>query len=266
MRREQFDVVLDLQGLGRSAICAWLSGAETIIGLDNPREGRREGAQVFYDVLAPRSAPGTMATDRYLNALSVLGVPLDWNIQWLPARKKVAAHVQEQAQKKPGRWVMLLPGARWDNKRWPVELYAQTVKLLASRNGGLNFAILGAKSDVALAETIVSANPGQCLDLTGRTTLWEMIEWLRLADVVIANDTGPLHVAAALGRPLVPIYGPTDPHSTGPHGQLDRVLQTRDLECVPCMSQTCTWREPLACMKAITPEMVSERTMALLQG
>ena len=152
------------------------------------------------------------------------------------------------------------------NLQGPVELYAQTVKLLASRNGGLNFAILGAKSDVALAETIVSANPGQCLDLTGRTTLWEMIEWLRLADVVIANDTGPLHVAAALGRPLVPIYGPTDPHSTGPHGQLDRVLQTRDLECVPCMSQTCTWREPLACMKAITPEMVSERTMALLQG
>ena len=260
MRREQFDVALDLQGLSRSAVVAWLSGAETVIGLEHTREG----AGMAYDVTAARVPWETLATERYLSVLPLLGVPVRWDFEWLPVRKKVAARVREQAQAKPGRWVMLLPGARWDNKRWPVELYAQTVKLLAARDSGLSFAVLGARSDSPLAESIVRTAPERCLNLTGRTSLPEMIEWLRLADAVIANDTGPLHIAAALGRPLVPIYGPTNPRRTGPHGQVNDVLQARDLECVPCMKDSCSHREPLACLRAITPEQVCERTTVLL--
>src|SRR5207249_1332270 len=76
IRAKRFDCVLDLQGLARSGIMAWLANADTVIGLDNDREGRREGAQTFYDVLAPRSPAATHAVDRYLSVLSVLRVPV----------------------------------------------------------------------------------------------------------------------------------------------------------------------------------------------
>jgi hypothetical protein len=72
-------------------------------------------------------------------------------------------------------------------------------------------------------------------------------------------------VAAALRRPLVAVYGPSDPRSTGPHGQLDHVLQARHLACVPCMRPTCSNAEPLACLLAITPEQVCQRANARLE-
>jgi lipopolysaccharide heptosyltransferase II len=159
---------------------------------------------------------------------------------------------------------MLLPGARWENKRWPAEFFAETVRQLGGEDSSLNFAILGGSGDRALAEVISHANRDRCLDLTGRTSLSEMIEWLRGADLVIANDTGPLHVAAALGRPVVAIYGPSDPLHTGPHLQSDRVLQANDFPCVPCMKRTCSYREPLACLRSITPERVCERARMIL--
>lgn len=272
VRSHRFDYVLDLQGLSRSAFFAWLANGAVAAGLDNEREGRREAAQIFYDVLARPSPRGTPAADRYLGMLEILGLPIDWNFQWLPQRKPVAARVQESAASLAApsesaarqRWVMLLPGARWMNKRWPAESFAQTAALLRAQDPDLRFAVLGVAGDKPLAELICRANPDHCVDLTGKTSLPEMIEWLRLADLVISNDTGPLHVAAALERPIIAIYGPSDPDYTGPHGQRDAVLQCADLPCVPCMSQTCDYADPLACMKAITPELVSTRALSLL--
>ena len=307
VRKHRFDYVLDLQGLSRSAFFAWLANGRTVIGLDNDREGRREAAQIFYDVLARPSPRGTPAANRYLGVLERLGLPIDWNFQWLPRRRAVARKVNEFATQWPSletvdkvqgrarsplravaddpadggsrqvgthpaddsnrrfsKWVVLLPGARWMNKRWPAELFAQTTTRLATVNPDLRFAILGVAGDKPLAEVICRANPNRCLDLTGQTSLPEMIEWLRLAELVISNDTGPLHVAAALRRPLLAIYGPSDPNGTGPHGQSAGVLQASHLPCVPCMKQTCDYVEPLACMKSITPEMVANRALAVL--
>ena len=86
MRRERFDWALDLQGLARSGIFAWLANAGLVAGLDNPREGGREGARMYYDMVAPRIAAGTHAVDRYLGILPQLGVPVHKNFQWLPER------------------------------------------------------------------------------------------------------------------------------------------------------------------------------------
>ena len=89
-------------------------------------------------------------------------------------------------------------------------------------------------------------NPGRCLNLAGQTSLWEMIEWVRRGRLVISNDTGPMHVAAALGRPLVALFGPTNPRRTGPYGKPGSVLQIHSLSCVPCMKPrchyACRWR------------------------
>jgi ADP-heptose:LPS heptosyltransferase len=116
--------------------------------------------------------------------------------------------------------------------------------------------VLGSQSERPLGEEIAAAVSGRCLNLAGSTSLEEMIEWIRLSSLTVTNDTGPMHVAAALRRPVIAIFGPTAPWNTGPYGQLGNVLQTGDLACVPCMKSQCGYREPLACLHAITPEVV----------
>ncbi|MDB6020247.1 MAG: Lipopolysaccharide heptosyltransferase [Pedosphaera sp.] len=266
MRRERFDWAIDLQGLARSGLFTWLADAELSVGLDNPREGAREGARLYYDLLTPRAARGTHAVDRYLAILPQLGVPVHQRFQWLPERPQIADAVREKWRPVPARWVALLPGARWNNKRWPVENFTDLVRRLSASEPDLQFAILGGNADCALGQAIAETNPNRCLNLTGQTSLPEMIEWLRLTELVITNDTGPMHIAAALRRPIVALFGPTDPNATGPYGQRQRVLQTSGLPCVPCMKSHCTYQEPLACLRAITPAMVCEQARATLRS
>ena len=264
MRQERFDLAIDLQGLARSGLFTWLANAETSIGLDNPREGAREGARLYYDVLTPRCAPGTHAVDRYLAVLPQLGVPVHDQFQWLPERPEIAAQVHEKWKPDSARWIVLLPGARWNNKRWPMENFAGVVQILSKSEPDVKFAILGSKADGVLGKFISAANPERCLDLTGQTSLLEMTEWLRLSELVITNDTGPMHIAAALRKPIVALFGPTDPSATGPYGQQKQVLRSKGLPCIPCMKSECGYQEPLACLRAITPAAVCERARKTL--
>jgi heptosyltransferase-1 len=255
MRRHHFDWAIDLQGLARSSIFAWLANAGLTVGLDNLREGSREGAHALYDLTPPRAPAGMHAVDRYLAVLPLLQVPVYSNFVWLPPRPEIAALVEQKWQPSRARWVALLPGGRWDNKRWPVQYFVEWVKL-AQQSMDVNFVILGSKDEHALGETIAAASPDRCLNLAGQTSLLEMIEWLRLSQITITNDTGPMHVAAALRKPVVALFGPTNPASTGPYGQLNNVLQNATLPCVPCMRAKCLYHEPLACLHSITPSMV----------
>lgn len=264
LRAMRFDCAIDLQGLARSAVFGWLADSGVFYGLDNPREGEREGARSLYDLFPPRSPRGTHAVDRYLSILPLMGVPVHWNFEWLPQRPQVSAAVQRKWNPGSGPWMMLLPGARWDNKRWPVTYFAEVVRRLGQTTH-LRFAILGSAADKPLGRAIAEANPKQCLDLTGQTSFHEMIEWIRLGRLTLSNDTGPMHVAAALGKPVITVFGPTDPRSTGPYRQPHNVLQTASLPCVPCLRDVCRYRESLACLHAITPAMVCEKVLRELE-
>lgn len=265
MRRHRFDWAIDLQGLARSSIFAWLANAGLLVGLDNPREGAREGAHALYDLTPPRAPARMHAVDRYLAVLPLLQVPVHSKFDWLPPRPDLAAQVEEKWHPGGSRWMALLPGGRWDNKRWPVQYFVEWVKL-AQKNLDMNFVILGSKDEHSLGETIAAVNPQRCLNLAGKTSLLEMIEWLRLSHLTITNDTGPMHVAAALRKPVVALFGPTDPASTGPYGQLQNVLQTNTLPCVPCMRDKCLYHEPLACLHALTPSMVLHQARQALHA
>jgi lipopolysaccharide heptosyltransferase I len=258
MRQTNFDLALDLQGLGRSGLFAWLANAQLTVGLDNPKEGRREGARAFYDVRPAPALPQTHAVDRYLSVLSVLGVPAHQDFDWLPERPAIAAEVRRKWRTEGSAWTVLLPGARWGNKRWPASHFRRLRELLSAEPGG-RFVILGAPNEQAIGEAIAENDPERCLNLIGKTSLWEMIEWIRLSRLVVTNDTGPMHVAAALRKPVVATFGPTDPRLTGPYGQLEHVAQRRDLPCVPCMKDTCRYRDPLACLTGISAEDVARR-------
>ncbi len=92
-----------------------------------------------------------------------------------------------------------------------------------------------------------------------------MVEWVRLCDLMITNDTGPMHVAAALGKPLVALFGPTEPRRTGPYRQLNDVLRI-DLPCSPCLKSHCTYEKPNECLNALSPAAVFEFARKKLQG
>ncbi len=144
------------------------------------------------------------------------------------------------------------------------DYFAELARRLAGEVPDTRLAVLGSGADEPLGRLITAAAPDHCLNLCGRTTLPEMIEWVRRSDLLITNDTGPMHVAAALGKPMVALFGPTEPRRTGPYGHLRDVLRV-DLSCSPCLSPRCTSIRPQECLRAISPEAVLARVRERLQ-
>jgi lipopolysaccharide heptosyltransferase II len=259
MRCHSFDWVIDLQSLARSGIMAWLANGEFTVGLDDPREG----ARAFYDVVIPRASWHTHAVDWYLDVLPALDIPVDMNFTWLPVRRQFSALVREKWPNTERRLVMFQPGGRWRNKRWPLEHFIDLSRALSHEFDDIDFAVLGGQHDRELGEAISRSCPNRCLDLTGRTSLLEMVEWIRACSVLVTNDSGPMHVAAALRKPMVALFGPTEPQRTGPYGHLHQVVR-QDLPCVPCMKDTCAYSRPLECLRSISPLSVATRVRQIL--
>ncbi|MEO7300666.1 MAG: lipopolysaccharide heptosyltransferase II [Verrucomicrobiota bacterium] len=252
MRRKNFDLVIDLQGLARSGSFAWLANGGLTIGLDDAREGARG----FYDVAIPRPSSHTHAVDWYLQVLKFLDVPVHHNFQWLAPHLESQRKVEEIAGRDV-RWIAINPGARWLNKRWPAEYFSELVGRLAVQNKNSRFVILGGKDDQPLGQIISRSHQNSCLDLTGKTSLLEMIEWIRRSEFIVTNDTGPMHVAAALKKPVIALFGPTAPQRTGPYGQLEKTVRI-PLPCSPCLKNFCSYPKPLECLRAITPQFVHD--------
>src|SRR5271154_7121992 len=168
LRAQKFDLVIDLQCLARSGAFAWLARGKFLIGLDEVREGARG----FYDRAVPRKSFHTHAVDWYLSVLPQLGVPVHKNFQWLPERPEISAEVKRKRPEVDSKFqipnsklILLQPGARWENKRWPVEYFSQLVLLLAGKFPAARFAILGSAEDRPLGEVIFRAEPARCLNL-----------------------------------------------------------------------------------------------------
>ncbi len=252
LRNEQFDWVLDLQGLARSAIMAWLARGKLTVGMNT----RREGASAVCDLLVDR-APDEHAVDWYLGALRTLKIPQACEFDWLPARPDWASQFKLKWPANGGKWVAIAPGARWDTKRWPPDYFKRAIELLLKKDAHLSVAIFGDKSDAPIGAALASVNPQRCLDLTQRTSLPELVEWIRHSEILLTNDTGTMHIAAALKKPVVALFGATNPNKTGPYGQSSQVVKVA-LPCSPCMKRVCKNVRQLECLRLITPEQVAE--------
>ena len=264
IRAHRFDWVIDLQALARSSLIAWFANGRFTVGLSD----LREAAPAFHDVSVPRPSPAAHAVDWYLAVLPALGVPVHWDFEWMPPRPGVAeALLRKWPQLLERRnWVLFQPGARWASKRWPPERFAEVARLLALRDARLRFGVLGGPGEREAGEIVARAVPGACLNLAGETTLHEMVEWVRLSRLLVTNDTGPMHVAAALKTPVIAVFGPTEPRRTGPYGQAQRVLQARELPCVPCFKARCPLPRPLECLDRISAAAVALRAGELLRN
>lgn len=255
MRQQRYDLVIDLQGLARSGTFAWLANAGMSIGLGD----HREGARGYYDITVDRPSRNAHAVDWYLRVAERLGLPVAEPYEWIPRRELAAQSIASKWSPQGKRWLAVCPGARWLNKRWPVEHFKELLQLMAVRSNTLHFAILGGPEDNPLGESISEAIPGRCLDLTGKTSLPELIEWVRVCDAMVTNDTGPMHIAAALGVPVAAVFGPTKPAHTGPYRQTHLALRNTSLSCVPCMKSHCKHEPELECLTSLRPATIARQ-------
>lgn len=238
LRCERYHLALDLTGLLKSALIARLARAEVVLGASYTREG----ARLFYHArVGPRNLD-RHAVLRNLDAAAYLGLEADpgaFPLRFpapatpLPAGRPVA---------------VLIPGARWATKRWPMDRFAAVAAGLLE--GKVHVLVVGEEAPGG-----GGGWPAGVQDLRGKTSLVELGAILSRAHLVVANDTGPMHLAAALGRPVIALMGPTDPRRTGPAGDGHRVLSGFP-PCSPCFSRTCRNSDHLCCLTAVGPEAV----------
>jgi len=260
LRRAGYTTVLDLQGLFRSAFLCRASGAPRRIGLSDAREG----AEQSYTDVVPVPAEPMSSVDRYLLAAEALGAPAGavrrFDIH-LPPEKLAAARALLVARglAEGQRYVVLVPGGRWATKRWPEERFAALAQRV-DEHLGLVPVLAGAAGERQIAERMRRMRGGRMVDLIGRTDLKTLAALLRGAACVVSNDSGPMHLAAALGRPVVALFGPTSPQLTGPYGAGHVVLADR-AECARCDDRRCRWEgsaRELVCLRNIAVDEVFE--------
>lgn len=249
LRSKHFDLVIDLQGLFKSAALAAISGCSNRIGYAEMREGSG---------LVSKAIVGAHKDDhvieRYLDVVRYLGAEVEQVEFPLPDLSQEEEQVKSKLADHGcvGKYFVIVPGARWETKCWPAEHYATLIKELVKHD---NYVVLaGGKDDEVKGQEIAKlVASDKCIDLTGQTTLKELVALIKDSDLYISADTGPLHFAAALKKPLVCMYGPTKADRTGPYGGDNQIIILSPAQCAGCLRKQCdNWH----CMYDITPQMV----------
>jgi lipopolysaccharide heptosyltransferase I len=215
LRKRRYDLVVDCQGLGRSGAMTFSTGASTRVGL---RTARELGWVGYTDRHRPE--PGLHTVDEMLSLLHPLGVPAVPDLRlYVPAAADGWWSARRQdLGLKDGRYGILAPTSRWPAKRWPADRWRRIVEPLRQR--GLDrLLLIGAPSEREQIRAVTGdeAAPG-LVDVCGETTVGQTMALIAGAELVVANDSAPLHMAVGLGRPYVGLFGPTDPARVGPYG------------------------------------------------
>jgi len=216
LRQSRFDVVLDLQGLFRTGLLSWLSGCRQRFG---PRW--REMAHLFYTTSIPPRLAWIHVVDYYLKLVAALGASdlrAEFVLPEKPEARAVALDLLSSHKVDRDRYAIVIPGSAQASKCWPPERFAALVDRLASAHG-LTVAATGGRSESAMIERIRSLAKHPPINLAGQTSLPMLVEVLRRAKLVVSNDTGPGHIASALGRPLVMMFSWSNPLRVGPYGR-----------------------------------------------
>jgi heptosyltransferase-1/heptosyltransferase-2 len=240
-----------MQGLFKSAMMAAISGCSNRIGYCEMREGSG---------LVSKAICGSHSKDhvieRYLDVARHLGAKVEEVEFPMPDLTKESKEVEEKLAAKglQGDYIVVVPGARWKTKEWPVEHYAELAKKIAA--DGMYIVLAGGPDDAPKGAKIKElSDSDKVIDMTGQTTLRELAALIKGCKVYISADTGPLHFAAALKKPLVAMYGPTKADRTGPYGSDKATVMITPAKCAGCLKKACNdWH----CMHDITQEMVYE--------
>jgi heptosyltransferase-1 len=253
LRKRRYDWVLDLQGLLKSALPARMARARRVLGPSY----RREGARLFYSAVTGERNRNRHAVDEALDTARFLGCPEQNSV--FPVRFPRVRRTE------PGVRVAIAPFSRWPTKNWPLRQFADLARRLGQRIPATFFLVGGPADREAAREWPRLAGGVRTVPCCGDMTLVETGSLMQEMDLAITVDSGPMHMAAALGVPVLALFGPTDPARTGPYGSNHRVLWADgNLSCRPCFSDTCS-RDDHACMGRLYPSRVVEVAAEMLK-
>jgi len=240
LRSRQFDMVFDLQGLFRSAVMTLATGASVRVGLQTAREG----SYLATNCTIPDTGLNVPAHARLWRVAEFLGftdAPKETLIATSEADRTSVASLLKRL---PRPVIAVHPGAGWETKRWPVEKFATLLSHCSATWGGSTI-ILGSRGERVEAErlhqllaglqTSSLASPDNIINLAGETTLKQLTQLLKQVDITVSNDSGPMHLAAALGTPTLGLFTCTSATRSGPSGMMHEVVSTT----VPCAASYC---------------------------
>jgi len=259
LRNSSYDIVVDLQGLFRSGFLTALSRGKRKIGMS----GGREGASIFLKEPPVPVDYDQHAIDRYLNIASYLDCKtfeFKGEIPVFEQDKKLADEILGSDTEK-NNIVAINPMAKWKTKLWEPNKFSE---LASGLQKDLNCRIIftGSNQDRAIIDEMIkqTGNTAGPLNLAGRTSLKELAYLYSSCSVLVCTDTGPMHIAAAMGCGVVALFGPTAPLRTGPYGTGHRVIRS-GIDCSPCFKKECG---DTKCMKDITVNAVADAVKSIL--
>ncbi len=251
LRAGRYDMIVDLQGLLRTGIMAFFASSPLKIGFKHAREGSRH----FYNKKI--SVNGSLhAVDKCLEVAKSVGAKTN--------RVEFPFYIDDTERKIIRRlignlteYVVVVPSARWETKKWPAENFGTLISRLS-----VPCIIIGSAADEETIRRVMAFSKGKGINLCGKTSLKELLALIEGAKAMVSNDSGPMHIGAAMGIPVIALFGPTDPSKTGPYGWSEirseqkgeklKVLKA-SLDCSPCFRKKC--KDPL-CMRNISVETV----------
>jgi predicted lipopolysaccharide heptosyltransferase III len=286
LRSTRYDLVVDLHGQFRTAVFAAATGAPVRIGFDRPRgalweasgrtlpaearkhawQGAREGSWLAYTHRIPLPSLDVHAVDRYLSIGPMLGLDAeapDFSFP-IPAAdaSRIDALLRRHGISDDANLLAIAPGTIWETKHWRSAGFAEVAR--ACRQKGFAVVLIGSPRERAMCDEVSALAPG-AVNLAGETTLSELAALIRRATICLTNDSGPMHLAVALERPVVSIFGPTDPVWVGPYRRSDAVVQA-GLSCAPCyLRRLSRCPHDHACMREVSAQTVVERIETVLR-
>lgn len=259
LRAYNFDISIDLQCLSKSALVALLSGAKEKYGYWEVRE-------ISKWVNKPLVGPNQYGhvIERYLDTVRMLGGTVE-GLDFPFPNIEAAEHSSKEKLKAAGiegPYALVVPGARWGGKEWPPAYYGELCKRLCEE--GLSVVLTGTAEDLDKTKEIASiVKSDKLVDMANKTSLHELLALIKHSKLFISGDTGPLHMANALKKPIIALYGPTAPNRLGPYGY-------DEIEIVVSPTTTVTDKKFIVddeeCIKDITPDSVWEAYQRLMQG
>ncbi|MDZ7697183.1 MAG: glycosyltransferase family 9 protein [Deltaproteobacteria bacterium] len=258
VRSREYDLIIDLQGLFKSGIITGLSKGKRKIGMS----GSREGARLFLSEPPVRVDYDRHAVDRYLQIASYLGARL---IKW-EGRIPVSEADRESLGRKLVPYgldahglVAINPMAKWTTKCWDLERFALLADKIAAEFP-FKVVFTGSMEDRSIVSAIINMMNREACNFAGETTLKELSVLYEKCRLLITTDTGPMHMASAMGCPVMALFGPTAPWRTGPYGAGHQIIRD-PIVCSPCFKRGCIHQ---TCMREITPDQVFKSVRAAL--
>jgi len=262
LRDTRYDMIFDFQALLKSGILIALARGRRKIGFGKGLE-HMEHSYIFLNERIPAVDMEIHALSRGMMLLNAVGIPFNEVDYKLPMsdrdRKKIDELMKQHGIKGVKSLIAINPVAKWETKLWPNKKFAELADMLVDRYD-MKIVFTGGIKDYSIIQTITSSMKGRAINFAGKTTLTELAALYEKAALVISTDTGPMHLAAATGTPVVALFGPTAPWRTGPYGTGHQIIKA-ELECSPCFKRRC---ETTDCMYRISVDQVLKGVQKVL--